>query len=59
MLESELRVRQQQITELESHSSALQQVEPEKEEVIRAKKVQVEERSVKRYNYESLPHLEV
>ena len=46
ILESELKIKQQQVSELETQASHLKEIDPEKEEVIRAKKVVVEERFV-------------
>ena len=44
ILESQLKIKQNQVSELEGQRVALQEVDPEKEEMIRSKKVRVEER---------------
>ncbi len=44
ILESQLKIKQQQVSELESQATHLREVDPEKEQVISAKAAQVEER---------------
>lgn len=46
-MESQLKIKQNQVQELENQTGLLRELEPEKEEKIRAKKQIVEERYVK------------
>ena len=46
ILESQLKIKQQQVQELETTSGHLERVDPDKRETILAKKVQVQERCV-------------
>ena len=44
ILESQMKIKQQQVTELESQASHLRQMDPDKEQEIVQKKVMIEER---------------